>query len=615
MKIINWFKENYILIIVLFVASFLRFYHTDFQSIWCDEILSMINSNPKQTLKELYDSVLFWEFLPHLYFYLLRFVFEIFGYTTLVARLFSGVIGVFGVYSIYLLGKEIFNKRVGLISALFLSVNYFHINYSQEIRPYGMLFLFTVLSFYRLIVFLKSTTLNNAIYYGFFTGLIIHSHFFGFISIFAQCIIILFFIIIAPLEKRKKLFQFSLISGIVTLIVIAPGYAAIKRMTEIKTFWLAPPTADVYSKMISEIFGNSEMVLYSVNLIIIAFFISVFIEKQEINNNKSLFSSKLIFSSIILFIWMIVSLIIPLLKSHIDVSMIIDRYFISIVAILIIVLAISTELIKSNIIKTIVIIYVTIFSIVDLFIVKKYYSTVKKAQFRELTNQIREKNIDKSKIVTMWSWLFPHFYQNEPEIKIDGGDLEAYITLLKNGKTKQNAFWYADANSRPYNISIEAQSYLDKNFKLKEKIDLYDAWANYYVPIKEVTIEPGDKLKLSSFSPVNFDDNGNILLFNSCNAKSSFFQISKGNYNLIINGNSLPAIPINNENAHLKIKLNGLLIGEYFLNEDSLKAEKKLPFVINENKNVRFQIIYDNDISVNEKDRNVIIYSIKIEKN
>ncbi len=103
MKIINWFKENYVLVVILLFAAFLRFYHADFQSIWCDEILSMNNSNPKLTLKELYESVLFWEYLPHLYFYLLRFVFEIFGYSTLVARLFSGVIGIFGVYAIYIL--------------------------------------------------------------------------------------------------------------------------------------------------------------------------------------------------------------------------------------------------------------------------------------------------------------------------------------------------------------------------------------------------------------------------------------------------------------------------------------------------------------------------------
>ncbi len=482
-----------------------------------------------------------------------------------------------------------------------------------------MLFLFTVLSFYRLIIFLKSTTLKNAIYYGFFTGLIIHAHFFGFISIFAQCIIILFFILKTPLEERKKVFQFSLISGIVTLLVIAPGYAAIKRMMEIKSFWLAPPTGDVYTKMISEIFGNSEMVLYSVNLIFIAFIISVFVEKQ--GNNKRLFDNKLIFSSIILFIWMVVSLIIPLLKSHLDVSMIINRYFISIVAILVIVLAIGTELIKSNLIKTIVIIYVTLFSLIDLFVVKKYYSTVTKSQFRELTNQIREKNTEKSKIVTMWSWLFPHFYQEESEIKIEGGNLEDYINLLKNGSVKPNDFWYADANSRPFTISPEGQSYLDQNYNLDKKIELYDAWANYYTlkispssNIVKIEKENNIKLNLNKFIPYINDDRGNLMIFENSTVKSNKFLLSKGNYEIAINGNSLPEKPIDGKNAHLLININEKRIGEITLSENKKNQENIINFTLESNESVHFQITFDNDLSKGEQDRNVIIYSITIAK-
>jgi hypothetical protein len=614
MKFINQLKQNYLLVCILALAVFLRIYKADFQSIWCDEILSMNNSNPKLTLTQLYDNVLFWEYIPHLYFFLLRFVFEIFGYTTLVARIFSAFIGIGGVFGMYLLGKEIYNKNVGLVAALFLSVNFFHISYSQEIRPYGLLFLFTVLSFYRLIIFIKNSNLRNAILYGIFTGLIINSHFFGFITIFAQYILLLFFLIQTPKIDRKKFFIFSFISGLTTLLVLAPGFAAIKRMTEISSFWLAPPTAEVYTNMFKEFFGNSEMVLFVVNPVFIFYIICLFREKQHRNDLPGIINNKMIFSFIILFVWLIISLVIPVLKSHLDVSMIINRYFISVVGILILVLAIGIQIIKNKWIQAVVIIYIVLFSIIDLFAIKKYYSTVSKSQFRELTDQIREKNPDNVKIVAFWSWLFPYFYQNEPEIQIEGKLLEDYVNDMKVGNIKQKPFWYADANFRPYTMSPEGQAYLDQNFNLVEKIELHDAWANYYVPKVENKINIKENLDLSIFKPSYLDDKGNILFFENTNARTSFMKIEKGNYNLIIKGNSLPAKKINGENAHIKIRINSTEIGQFNLSEDINKQVNTIPFTYDKDEKIRIQLIYDNDLVVGNDDRNVIIYSIKLEK-
>jgi hypothetical protein len=463
-------------------------------------------------------------------------------------------------------------------------------------------------------VFIKNPNLRNAILYGIFTGLIINAHFFGFITIFAQYILLLFFLIQTPKIDRKKFFTFSFISGLTTLLVIAPGFAAIKRMTEINSFWLAPPTAEVYTNMFKEFFGNSEMVLFVVNMVFIFYVISLFREKQHRNDLYGIINNKMIFSFIILFVWLIISLIIPLLKSYLDVSMIINRYFISVVGILILVLAIGIQIIKNKWIQAVVIIYMALFSIIDLFAVKKYYTTVSKSQFRELTDQIREKNPDNAKIVAFWSWLFPYFYQNEPEIQIEGKLLEDYVNDMKVGNTKQKPFWYTDANFRPYTISPEGQAYLNQNFNLVEKIELHDAWANYYVPKVEAKINVNDNLDLSIFKPVNFDDKGNIMFFENTNARTSFMKLEKGNYKLTIKGNSLPAKKINGENAHIKIRINGTEIGQFNLSEDINKQVNTIPFSYDKDEKIRIQLIYDNDLVVGNDDRNVIIYSIRLEK-
>lgn len=614
MQIIKLCKENFSLILILILATLLRVYGADYQSIAIDEILSMNNSDPKLSLKQLYDSVLFWEYLPHLYFYLLRIVFEIFGYTTMVGRLFSAFIGVLGVYAIYLLGKEIFNKRAGLIAALFLSVNYIHIFYSQEIRLYGMLFLFSTLSFYRLVIFIRNSTLRNAVYYGIFTGLIINAHFFGFITVFAQCIILLYFIIKTPSYQRKTILINAILAGFVAILIILPGYEAIMRMLEINSFWLAPPTADVYTNIIKEFFGNSEMVLFGVGLLFMGYLIAVF-NQNEKNDLQNIKKNDLIFSSIIFFIWVVISLLIPLLKSHLDVSMIINRYFISIVAAILVVLAIGVETIKNNTVKTILVVYISLFSIVDLFAVRKYYSTPNKTQFRELTDSIKMKNTDKSKIVTVWSWLIPYFFQNDSQIKIENSKIEDYVFNLKNGTIKPDAFWFVNTGAPNFELAPDLKQYLEETFFLKEKLEFNDIWANYYVPKVETEIKVStNDFNLSMFSPSQLDSNGNLTLLENANLKTDFFALEKGNYEMIIDANSLPENPIGGENAHFKIRLNGIEIGNYYLSEKSNASEKIISFSYDKNEKVRFQLIYDNDLLLDGKDRNAIIRSIKLIK-
>ena len=614
MKINNWIKNNQWLLLILSFAAFLRLYRVDFQSIWLDEILTMNDANPKLTLKEFYDGIMFWEFIPHLYFLLVKFLFEIFGYTTVVARVFSAFIGIVGVYSMYLLAKEIFNKNAGLIAAALLTVNIFHISFSQEIRPYGMLFLFTVLAFYRLVIFIKKASLKNAIYYGFFAGLILNAHFFGFITLFAQYLLLLFFLIQSAKETRKTFFINSFVSGIVTLIIFLPAYEAFVRVSEIQSFWLQKPGQDAITKLFNEFFGNSELIVFVIQFVIIFYVINVFKLKEQKADYLGILKNKLLFCFIITSVWLSVSIIIPLLRSHLDVPMILSRYFINILPAIILIISAGLYLIKNTFIKKTIITILLILSLIDLFAISKYYHTIRKSQFRELTNEISQKNPDNVKVVAYWSWLFPYFFQNNPAIQIEGKSLEDYVKGLINNTIKKEPFWYADANSRPFSLSEDQQKYLNENFDLIEKLEYHDAWANYYEPKNAVKMLDTENLDLKIFKPVSFDGNGNMMIFENSNIRSSFVFLEKGSYKLIINGNSLPEKPINNENARLKVKINGNEIGNFELSEFKNKSENSFKFIHKSEEKIRIQLIYDNDLAQNNLDRNIVIYSIKIIK-
>jgi hypothetical protein len=447
-----------------------------------------------------------------------------------------------------------------------------------------------------MVIFIKKPSILNAIIFGLFTGLYLNCHFFGFITLFSQCLLLLFFLIKTSKENRNKFFRYCIVFGIVTLIIFSPSFEALLRVSEIKSFWLQKPGPEAFTSMFREFFGNSEMLISVINLLVIFYFINLFKEKNNNQNSNAIISNKVVFSFIILSTWLSVSLIIPLIRSYLDVPMILSRYFINILPVLILVISIG----------------------IDLFVVKNYYNTVTKSQYRELSEEIIKRNPDKSKLVVFWSWIFPYFFQNESQIKIEGNSLDDYVNGMRSGSILNKSFWYADANSRPLQISPENQIYLDTNFILKEKLEYYDAWANYYVS-KNQTIQvkkSGVKnaLTLDMFSPINLNEKGYLILFENANLKTEPINLDNGNYELIINANSLPENPVNGENAHFKIKINDNEIANYYLSENKNKQSKKIVFSSKNNENNSFEIIFDNDIFENGKDRNAVIYSISIKK-
>jgi len=614
MKVGVWYKKHYWLTIILLMAAALRFYHIDYQSLWLDEVLSMNDANPNLTFKQFYDSVLFWESFPHLYFLLLKYSLVIFGDTTFVARMLSAVIGIFGVYAMYLLGKEIYNKRVGLMAAALTTLNFYQLLFSQEARSYGLFFLFTVLAFYRLSAFIKKPTYKNAIFYGIFAGLTINSHFFGFTALFAQYLILLFFLIKTPGQQRKLFFISCFFSGMVTLLFVWPTYDAIMQLGKITSFWVPEPTWDTVFIIIKDFFGNSNWILLMITVFAFYYLLSLFKNKQPVQTHSEIIDTKLLYSAIILFPWLLISIAIPLVKSYLDISIMVARYFINIVPVFILMAAIGIDSIQNKAFRQIALGAFIVTSLADIFLVKEYYTAISKTQLRELTNEIRTKNTNNAKIVTHYSWVFPYFFRDNPNQKIEGSTFEEYITGLKNNSTSHKAFWYADANARPYALSATDKAYLEKYFVKKEQLEYYDSWAHYYVPKSKGLSNIGADLDLGMFSHVSFDGQGNLMMFSNSNARSTLFPIRKGKYELVLNGNSQPAHPINNENAHLKVRLNGKIIGDFFMSEIPSGKTHTFPFTIENDQQARIQLIFDNDIAMDGQDRNVVIYSIKIKK-
>ncbi len=132
-----------LLALLLALASFLRALRLGWQPLWWDEGYSVwFATNPigmmlAQTARDIH---------PPLYYALLHGWIALVGARPEALRLFSVMVGALAVALMYAVGRWLGGERVGFVAALLLAVNPFHIYYSQEVRMYGLVALWSLAS-------------------------------------------------------------------------------------------------------------------------------------------------------------------------------------------------------------------------------------------------------------------------------------------------------------------------------------------------------------------------------------------------------------------------------------------------------------------------------------
>lgn len=129
------------LLAITIVALIIRLQNLGTMSLWLDEIWSVNNS-----LNSPLEILLSQDPARSFPFHLVLHVSLWFGNNEFMARLPSAIFGVLAIPLIYLLGKELYNRNVGLLSAFLLAFWPYHVWYSQEARMYSLFCLITMAS-------------------------------------------------------------------------------------------------------------------------------------------------------------------------------------------------------------------------------------------------------------------------------------------------------------------------------------------------------------------------------------------------------------------------------------------------------------------------------------
>lgn len=594
-------KKHWALLTILAVAAFLRFFRLDFQSPWLDELLTLLETAPELSYKDFYDLMLYREQMPHLYYILVRMVNVIFGESLFGIRAFSALIGTASVYALFLLGKELYSKKAGYIAAIFLSINHTHIYYSQEIRPYILLFLFTCLSFLFLIKFLKRETIKQAVYYGLFAGLMISTHFFGLFVLVSQLVLMAIFLISS--KKIKRFLTLSSISGGVILLMFIPSIPVLLKVSKLSSFWIQPASPRFFLETINGFFGNSEFLLFLVFILTTAFFLRAFFQNEQQKSNAAY-----VLSVKVVLVWLFVIFMVPYIRSYTNVPMLISRYFISALPAVLILMAVAMCFFKD---KQLFVATISIFafsSAVDIFIVKDYYGRVNKTQYREMAKAVNGFNSQNDVIVSPWAWPVRYYFNRSQDTLVEK-TLDEYVSVMINGGSSLTNFWFLDAHFSPYKASASTQKFLEENFYMVDKIEYFDIWARHYLYKNNNKIKP---LALDGFSP-NYHAGGQVLKLISNTTISRPIQLEKGTYRIAVEAKSTPNPPINNENAHVEISINEKRIGGFYANSEEFSL-KLFDVNVEEDTQTAISLTFGNDFFDDYSDRDILIKSISLEK-
>lgn len=381
-------KTNLLLIVIFFTASALRLYNITAISLWHDEAFSALLI--RYPFSEMINRIIL-DVHPPLYYILLRVWDIILGDSLYSLRLFSAFFGILTVLFIYLFVNKTFkNEKFALISAAFIAINPFQIQYAAEARMYTLGTFLIIFSSWLLVKALKSQesdmneSLKNAcanslkkcdwlssltdfesnpknafsfalikikkyrwwIFYGIGAALTVYTHYYLIFSVAAQALFVIFLafknngIKIGEWLKNENIIG-AAIAYIISFLSFLPWLPILlKQLSQVEeNYWI--PSMDRYSmpNTIFHLFTGTNIYTTNLNLIIVSLvfiMILAFAMKQEKNTYKWL----VLFS---FFIPFIISIILSFKR-----SLYLDRYFVFVGLFYFIILAIFIESIKKK---------------------------------------------------------------------------------------------------------------------------------------------------------------------------------------------------------------------------------------------------------------------------
>lgn len=480
-----------LLISILLLGTFLRFYNIDKESFWLDEGETGLAVKRYSTSQILYNIIQKGQVLPTyyythnsqlpVYFILIKEWSKIFGINELSLRSFSAIFGSLALILIFYLTKYLIDSRVALIATFLSSVNLTLIWYSQEARQYSYLLFLSLLSVILLLKCLKERRIIFILPLLIVNVLIVYSNFSWILFVTFQGLYALYVMYNDFKNKKivhKKLIVIFLIIGFLYTPII--GRVIFSKDDTVRVYGRLDIEQIVkfWSQLSSWIYPSEEMrekihgFSFDFGIYEWALLISVFLNIVLltwlflIGVKESLYKKNLLVLLFMFFIPILFALVLSVLHSKLNIFLLYQLIYI----IPIFLVFVSVGILKTNIDKMLMIILV----VISLLPLQAYYINIDKAQFREAVKLLPENELI---IVSKTS--------AEKNVKYYYGDKDNVvgvedITILKQYLKNKDSFWVLLTFTKYSDPEGKIKSFLNENYKLVDKKEFFDIELFHY---------------------------------------------------------------------------------------------------------------------------------------
>ncbi len=196
------------------IALILRIYDIEGKNMWFDEVYSWNTSMYGITgiIKSAAGDI-----HPPFFYMALKVWTMIFGDSVIAMRMLSVTLSMGGLYFTYLISRKVLKDNVQVFFVIILyAFSPINLHYAQEVRMFMLNTFLCLGSVYFFMELLENPSKRKMIIYAGFTILAIYTHYFAFLVLFTEMVIVAFYQL-----KNKKEFSLGRRFGILFIIIIA----------------------------------------------------------------------------------------------------------------------------------------------------------------------------------------------------------------------------------------------------------------------------------------------------------------------------------------------------------------------------------------------------------
>lgn len=511
------------LIIILGIALRLIFINKP-DGLWNDEYISwMIAATPFSG--GFINAVKSQCHMPFYYLYL-KFFMALFGQSDLLLRLTSVFAGVLSIPIMYFVGKEK-DENTGITCASITAISSFLIYYSQEVRLYAILFLFSALSLLYTIKCIKNPNKQNFILYAISNFFILFTHTIGFVYVFFNLIILS----INLYKQLKKVIITVWLTIFTGGILLTPLIFKIFTTKSFSQWWghftiskIGFLFTDYFSPVLTNLTNAPDKFLYAPKL---ALFIIIPTIIAIVCIIKSLYKNKINIQLFLLFISTITILIIASLTGKL---VFITKYSMEIYPILIYLASFGVNSINNKIIKNSLIIVYCLIS--TGYIIFHPYSAPKMRRaegHKIMTDILSRMELKKDDIILLEYYPKSRFekyfdFSDYRVVEIHKGNFPMFLS----DETKTYEYAYKNGKNIYKNLFLSNnntyfESMLDNQIFNKLKPNQSIAM----VILDSVAFYSPDNLKIIANNKINYNNEPLLFLVFSYIKNKTFYEMMK----------------------------------------------------------------------------------------